>query len=51
MYAYIDESGNTGFNLVDPAQPYFLNVAMSSPVDFDAVFAERVEIGPELRDC
>ena len=42
MHAYIDESGNTGFNLFDPAQPYFLNVAMSSPVDFDAVFAERV---------
>ena len=43
MYAYIDESGNTGFDLFDPAQPYFLNVAMSSPVDFDEVFRERVE--------
>ena len=42
MYAYIDESGNTGFNLFDPAQPYFLNVAMSSPVDFDEVFRKRV---------
>ena len=42
MYAYIDESGNTGFNLFDPAQPYFLNVAMSSPVDFDTVFRERL---------
>ena len=42
MYAYIDESGNTGFNLFDPAQPYFFNVAMSSPVDFDDVFRSRV---------
>ena len=42
MYAYIDESGNTGFNLFDPAQPYFLNVAMSSPVDFDEVFRKRL---------
>ena len=42
MRAYIDESGNTGVNLFDPDQPYFLNVAMSSPVDFDDVFKERV---------
>ena len=42
MRAYIDESGNTGMNLFDPDQPYFLNVAMSSPVDFDDVFQERV---------
>ena len=43
MYAYIDESGNTGFNLFDPEQPYFLSLAMSSHVDFDKVFKERVE--------
>ena len=42
MHAYIDESGHTGFNLFDPAQPHFLNVVMSSPVDFDAAFRERV---------
>ena len=42
MYAYIDESGSTGANLFDPEQPYFLTVAMSSPVDFDSVFRERV---------
>ena len=42
MYAYIDESGSTGANLFDPNQPYFLTVAMSSPVDFDSVFRERV---------
>ena len=43
MYAYIDESGNTGSNLFDPAQPYFLTVAMSSAMDFDDVFRSRVE--------
>ena len=44
MYVYIDESGHTGFNLFDPEQPYFLNVAMSSLVDFDDVFGERVQL-------
>ena len=43
MHAYIDESGNTGFNLFDPAQPYFQNAAMSSQVDFDEVFQGRVQ--------
>ena len=42
MYAYVDESGNTGLNLFDPVQPYFLSVAMSSPVDFDKVYRERL---------
>ena len=42
LHAYIDESGNTGFNLFDVAQPNFLSVAMSSQVDFDDVFQERV---------
>ena len=43
MYAYIDESGNTGSNLFDLAQPYFLTVAMSSAMDFGDVFRSRVE--------
>ena len=43
MYAYIDESGNTGMNLFDLAQPYFFHVAMSSPVDFDSVFQQRID--------
>lgn len=42
MFAYIDESGNTGLNLFDPDQPYFVTVAMSSPVDFDAVFRDHL---------
>ena len=50
MYAYIDESGNTGFNLFDPDQPYFLSLAMSSHVDFDEVFKDRVEHIARLAD-
>ncbi len=43
MHAYIDEPGNTGLNLFDPEQPIFMNVAMSSKVDFDDVFRERIQ--------
>ena len=43
MYAYIDESGNTGGNLLDVDQPYFFSMAMSSRVDFDDVFRDRVD--------
>ena len=43
MYAYIDESGNTGMNLLDADQPYFFSMAMSSKVDFDGVFRDRVD--------
>ena len=42
MWAYIDESGNTGANLFDPSQPYFTNIAVSSPVDFDSIYGDRV---------
>lgn len=42
MYAYIDESGNTGTNLFDSSQPMFLSLAMSSQVDFDLVFRDRL---------
>ena len=43
MFAYIDESGNTGANLFDPDQPYFCSVAMTSPTDFDIEFGEEVD--------
>ena len=43
MHAYIDESGNTGVNLFDPTQLFFQNAAMSSMVDFDEVFHNRVQ--------
>ena len=43
MYAYIDESGHTGINLFDPAQPYFFNVAMSSLHDFDSIYRKDVK--------
>lgn len=42
MYAYIDETGNTGTNLFDPVQTNFLNAAMLCKFDFDSVFRDRV---------
>jgi len=39
MFAYIDESGNTGPNLFDPAQPGFYSVAAISRKDIDLVYA------------
>ena len=35
MYAYIDETGNTGRNLFDPEQPVFMYGALMSRMDFD----------------
>ena len=39
MYAYIDETGNTGKNIFDKEQPLFLTAALISKVNFD--FLER----------
>lgn len=35
MHAYIDESGHTGANLFDDAQPFFLTAAFMTKNDFD----------------
>lgn len=35
MYAYIDESGNSGQNLQDPNQPYFYHLALLSNDNLD----------------
>lgn len=35
MYAYIDESGNSGGNLQDPNQPFFYHMALLSNDDLD----------------
>ena len=42
MYAYIDESGNSGSNLRDPHQPYFYHMALLSSynLDLDKKFQE-----------
>jgi hypothetical protein len=38
VYAYADESGNTGANMFDPAQPTFYAVAVIAKFDVDAEF-------------
>lgn len=35
MYAYIDESGNSGGNLQDPSQPFFYHMVLLSNGDLD----------------
>lgn len=35
MYAYIDESGNSGGNLQDPSQPFFYHMVLLSNDDLD----------------
>lgn len=37
MYAFVDETGNTGANLFDDAQPLFLTAALITKADFDLV--------------
>jgi hypothetical protein len=37
MYAYVDESGNTGYRIFDPEQPVFLTAAMLTKTNFDLV--------------
>ena len=42
MYAYVDETGNTGQNLFDEAQPTFITAALMSRDNFDDVYRERL---------
>lgn len=42
MYFYVDESGHTGPNLFDPAQPLLYYGVLSSRVNLDAVAADGV---------
>ncbi len=42
MYFYVDESGHTGPNLFDPAQPLLYYGVLSSRVNLDAVTADEV---------
>jgi hypothetical protein len=37
MYAYVDESGNTGYRVFDPEQPLFFTAAMLTKTNFDAL--------------
>jgi hypothetical protein len=42
MYAYVDESGNTGYALWDADQPLYLTAAMMTKSNFDIVYAPQV---------
>ncbi len=42
FFAYVDETGNTGHNLFDEAQPDFYTAALITRGDFDAVFGADV---------
>jgi Protein of unknown function (DUF3800) len=37
MYAYVDESGNTGNRIFDPDQPLFITAAMMTKTNFDVI--------------
>lgn len=42
MFAYVDESGNTGKNIFDPAQPDFFTGALITKTNFDVLHGERI---------
>jgi len=42
MYAYVDETGNTGPNLFDKAQPIFTTGALITKVDFDVLYTSHI---------
>ncbi|MCO8018228.1 DUF3800 domain-containing protein [Brevundimonas diminuta] len=42
LFAYVDESGNTGKNIFDIAQPDFFTAALVSKGDFDLIWGPRV---------
>lgn len=43
MYAYIDETGNTGARLLDDDQPLFVTAALLTRSDFDKRFSAEVQ--------
>ena len=42
IYAYVDETGNTGKNIFDKAQPDFLTAALISKGDFDIAWGDQI---------
>ena len=43
IYAYVDETGNTGHNIFDESQPDFLTGALITRGDIDLTCATRVK--------
>lgn len=42
MWAYVDETGNTGDNIFDEAQPHFITAALATRTNFDALYGKAV---------
>jgi hypothetical protein len=42
VWAYVDESGNTGNRIFDPEQPFFVTAAMATRTNFDLVRSGEV---------
>ncbi|MBR0899106.1 DUF3800 domain-containing protein [Bradyrhizobium tropiciagri] len=42
MFAFVDETGNTGGNLLDEQQPEFFTAALITKSDFDMVYSSQV---------
>jgi hypothetical protein len=51
MYAYIDETGNTGPNLFDKSQPVFMSGALITRGDFDVLFTRRISALAKQLGC
>jgi hypothetical protein len=43
MFAFVDETGNTGPNLFDEKQPLFVTAALITRADFDVVHRSNVK--------
>lgn len=43
MWAFVDEAGNTGKNVLDANQPVFATAAMATKSDFDVLHAAKVK--------
>jgi len=42
MFAFVDETGNTGHNIFDPAQPQFVTAALVTRTNFDVLHAGAI---------
>lgn len=51
LFTFVDESGNTGHNLFDEAQPDFFTAALITPGDFDITFDARVRALANKMGC
>ena len=43
MYAYVDETGNTGQNIFDEAQPHYLTAALVTRTNFDVLNRRSIQ--------